>query len=281
MRNTSLLLIGGVVMASLSSAATAAVVFRDNFENVTGATAPFPQTSVDADPSAQVGSWTINEPADENVQVSKDYSPIEGTQCLVSNRNGTGGIQLRANFSSPAPVSPPDGLTVSFKYRDPAPDSAFGGTVDKIELYGYNDSDNGFDNQAFQLQLYKNWGSAGRVYVGFGGNSSLSAPENNGFFATNDPDLNWQQVDIAFDFVSHTYTFSLNGSALPGTTNIPFDGDAATANQLQQLLFYHVYADNSRWALDDITVTTTAVPEPASIAGLALASMALVARRRR
>ena len=258
MRNSAKAVLYAAATAAFCNVASAVVVFRDNFENVTGATAPFPQSGVNANPVAQVGSWIIGEPSIENVQVSQDYSPIEGTQCLVSNRNGTGAVALRANFASPAPANPADSMNISFKYRDPAPDSAFGGTVDVMELLGYNDTDTGFDNQAFYMRIFKGWSAdPTRVYVGFAGNGSLGAPENNGYFVTTNPDQNWQQVDIAFDFLAHTYTFSMNGSSLPGTENIPFDGDAAAASQIQQLLFYHLYSNNSRWALDDITIATS------------------------
>lgn len=276
MRIYSALLIGSL----LASQAVGAVVFRDNFENVTGGTAPFPQAGFDGNPVAQVGSWTIQEPGITNVQVTTDYSPPEGTRALVTNRDGTGGAYSRANLSTASPTVPSDGLTISFKYKDMQPDAAFSNTVDIIDLVGRNASDTNWDNQLFEIRIYKGWGSsASDVLVGFGGTGSLTSPESSGatFAGAGDPNSNWLQVDIDMNFVNHTYTFKLNGSSVAGSTNIPFDGDGAAANQMQQFIFAHYYSDQTRYGIDDVTIST--VPEPGM--GMMLLGLAATAMRRR
>ncbi|MCC6424532.1 MAG: hypothetical protein IT447_13745 [Phycisphaerales bacterium] len=270
------LLSGGLFI----SQATGAVVFRDNFENANVGAGAFPQAGYDFDPVAQVGSWTIVEPAITNVQISENYSPAEGTRAMVSDRNGTGAVMLRANFASAAPVNPVDGLKISFKYKDMSPDEGFGGTTDIINLTARNSNDNNFDQQAFGLRIYKGWGGVNDVYVGFGGNGSLSNPGSGEKFAgVGDPGSNWMQVDIDMDFVNHTYTMKINNTTATNSVNVPFDGDASTANQLQQLVFDHYYVNASRWAIDDITVST--VPEPGACVVMSGLIAGVLGRRRR
>jgi len=266
------------VLAGACGFANATIVFRDDFENITAGA--YPDAGNDLDPIAQTGVWGLTEGTISSVQVSTDYSPINGTRALVLNRNGAAN-DLRANLSNAVPAAPADPVKISFKYKDPSPDSAFGGVTDCMELLGYNDTDSNYDNQIFGIRIFKGWGNADDVYVGFGADASYGNPGNSTRFinaAGTGPASQWQQVELTMDFVNKTYTFALNGNTLPGTTNIAFNGDAATASQIQQFMFYHLYSTNSRFVIDDVVVES--VPEPTSMALLALGGAAAFGRRR-
>jgi hypothetical protein len=263
--------------AVAATASQAAIVFRDNFENVTGVS-PYPDASADADPIAQVGTWTIIESAPARVQVTTDYSPFEGTRALATERTGDGASELRANLSSAVPSNPADLVTISFRYKDPTPDAQFSNTVDTIQLYGYNDTDANYDQQLFNLQIYKNWGDADDVYVAYG--ATGTDPTANRFADVGDPDDVWNLVSIEMNFATHQYSMTINGAApVAGPTSVAFNGDAASANQLQQVMFYHLNSSSTRFAIDDVTVN--AVPEPASATLLGLGAATALLRRRR
>jgi hypothetical protein len=267
------------VVTAMSSAAHAVVVFQDNFEDVPGVSS-YPDTSTDADPVAQVGTWIIAESQPSRVQVTTSYSPVEGTQALTTERTGDGASILFANFAQPAPPTPADLMTISFLYKDPTPDPQFGGTVDVFMLYGINDTDTNFDNQVFDLRIFKNWGDSDDVYVGFGANGSSADPPTGARYAdVGDPSQVWNRVEMEIDFTAHQYRLTINGQGpVAGPSVVSFNGDAATANQMRQLVFYHLNSNLTRFAIDDVLIT--AVPEPVSTSMIVMGLSALTLRRR-
>jgi hypothetical protein len=263
---------------AMVGAARAAVVFNDNFENVTGGTAPHPQAAFDGDPVAQVGTWTVVEPTDVNVQVTTDFFPI-GNNALAFYRNGTGFVDLRANFAASTGTAAQP-VVIRYKFKDVQPDGAFSSTVDLFQMYGRNATDTAFDNRLFSFNIAKGFADANGVSVAFdpGGVADIEGRWDN-----TDPETVWQQVEITVDFDAHAYTFTLNGVSDPDATNVPFyDGGDATPNgidAIQQIAFFHYYGSSTNIAFDDFEIE--AVPEPASAAMLALGGSMMFLRRRR
>lgn len=268
---------GLAILAGSAAVGSAAIVFRDDFEAFSVGAGTFPQAEVDLDPTASIGNWYLSESGGaNNVQVTKDFSPVQGVQALGLGRYGQGGHFLGAEFT-PSPATQSDPLSIRFKFSDPSPDSMFTGTVDRFELLGYNKTGGGFGSQVFDIILTTGWYSATTLTANFGStsldpNSSLRADWTGLNF-----DTGWVDVEILMNFVAHTYTLSINGVAVANSTNIAFNGDAATANSMQQMVFYTYNSSDSVHAIDDVTVEV--IPEPAAVSLLGLGALAMIRRR--
>lgn len=268
---------GIAILVGSAAVGSATIVFRDDFEGFSVGAGAFPHAGLDLDPSASIGSWTVSESVVENVQVVKDFAPVQGTQALGMGRYGSGPQFTGADFA-PSPASQSDPLSIRFKWKDPAPDSMFSGDVDRFEILGYNKTGVGFGSQVFDIILTSGWWSASTLTANFGStsldpNSALRADWSGINF-----DNDWLDIEILLNFLNHTYTFSVNGVAVANSTNIAFNGDAASANSMQQVAFYTYNSDSSVHAIDDITVEV--IPEPAALGLLAIGSLTAMRRRR-
>lgn len=271
---------GMTAVAALAQVGSAVVVFQDDFESYSVGPGSFPQASLDLDPGPPpVGNWFISESGSvESVQVTQDFAPVQGIRALGFGRYGTGAHFTGAEFA-PSPAVQADPLKISFKFKDPAPDAEFGGDVDRFQLLGYNKTGGGFSNQVFDITLTSGWWAAGTLTVNFGAYSTNPNDSSRADFTGINFDNDWLDIEILMNFVNHTYTLSVNGNPVANSTNVPFNGDAATANSMQQLAFYSYSSDNTRHVIDDVKIES--IPEPTSVALLGLAGIAAMARRRR
>lgn len=272
-------LVAAVAGAAFVSSATGAVVFRDDFEGFTVGEGTYPVPDVDLDPSASVGTWLINEPVPQNVQVVRDFSPVQGAQALGLGRNNNGGQSTTAQFA-PSPSSSDELLRIAFKFSNPAPNPQFSGTVERVNLIGQDRSGSGWSNQVFGIDLITGWWGPDILTATFSSKDSSMNPEGTtrADFTGVNTATGWADIEILMNFDTHTFTFSVNGVSLPNSTDVPFDATALTYTTMQQLVFYNREPNNTLFAIDDITVET--VPEPTAIS-LALMGAATLLRRRR
>jgi hypothetical protein len=273
---------GMAVVAALSQVSSATVVFQDDFEGFSVGAGAFPQAGFDLDPVASVGSWFMSESAEDQVQVTKQYSPVQGTQALALGRFGTGAHFTGAEFAA-SPAVQSDPLKITFKYKDPSPDGGyngvFAGECDTLALLGYNKTGGGFGSQVFQINLISGYQGASTLTAGFSGTSLNPNLASRADFTGINFDNDWMDIEVLMDFVNHTYTLKVNGVSTATSTNVPFDAGALSYTSMQQLAFYSNETTGTVLAIDDVKIES--IPEPTSLALLGLCGIAALARRRR
>lgn len=272
-------LVAAVAGAAFVSSATGAVVFRDDFEGFPVGVGTYPLPAADLDPVASVGTWLINEPTAQNVQVVRDFSPVQGAQALGMGRNGTGSQSTTAQFAA-SPSTPADLVRIAFKFSNPAPNPQFSGSVERVNLIGQDRSGSGWSRQVFGIDLITGWWGANVLTATFSSKDATMNPAGitRADFTGVNTSTGWADIEILLNFDTHTLTFSVNGVSVPNSTDISFDATALEYETIQQLVFYNREANDTLFAIDDITVET--VPEPTAV-GLALMGAATLLRRRR
>lgn len=248
-----------VVLLTIGSA-QAGVIFSDNFENV--APVAFPASAVDADPVAQVGTWSNLTEQDfyghinDGIQVTNNAAPgpVGGSQYLA-NKRVTGGFEFAvASFSQQATSA----MTVEFDFN------LVGDALNPS--YPYN-----------MLSLYMQSASTYTGWTGepisldFRGNGWVRAYGStqawmNSEFARDQ----WVHVKLDIDFAAQKYDITLGNA--PKESGFAF---ASATTGLGNLIFY-AGAGDTTYYLDNVVVT----PEPVSLALLGIGALILRARRR-
>lgn len=244
LRNASM---AGVSIAilGLSSSASAVVVFQDNFEGAPEVSSAAPLSdSLDADPVAQVGTWSLKDRNSGGGVASEqvtNYSPpgahLGNNYLRVAN---TGDSQARAIFTG----SQTGDLFI---------DSWVNTAQADVRVFTRDAADN--------IGLFLSWGPSGTLRYHDG---------VNGFISTNIPwtaDA-WQHLVIQTHRTATTYDVTLNGvtETIPGFGSLPEFSSVLYAGGGTPPLF-----------VDDVVVST--VPEPVGLAGIALGGILLKRRR--
>lgn len=230
--------------------ARATVIFQDNFETAPEVSSAAPRTAgdVDADPVAQIGTWTVNDnvtPQDDQVT---NYSPPgahDGSNYgrLVS----TNSSEWRAFYTTP-------------QTQDVTTDAWINVHEAGARIF--------VEDAAGNIGGWLTWGEGTAGKIGFRYNGSwvdTSVP-----YTTD----TWQHLTIVSHFSTQMMDVTLDGNT---ETDVPFYGTISDFGQT----FFAAGGQTQFVYLDDVVASNNEVPEPASLGLLALGGAALLARRKR
>jgi len=89
----------------------------------------------------------------------------------------------------------------------------------------------------------------------------------------------WNSFEVLLDTTHDTYNIVLNGTKV-WATDVALKANV-DATSISSLTFYQVPYKRGIYYIDGVSISETAVPEPAALGMISLAGLALLARRRR
>lgn len=281
---------------------TGQVLFQDNFDNVAGSPVGFPDeyaTLDDYDPSAQVGSWLIDEdrnddpPSDmfETIQVSGFSGTTTNDSLFYDEPTDNGPLSYPSAFDGPnylrinryktndaAPPHPVSGDLTSTTFVSAEavfPAQTTPGDHIHIEFMSYVRSDPTGNNLGILTMYASDIPTNSRIAgIHLDVNGDIEATYGGSTPGNSDDDLNfatwemdkWQRWDVDYIIGSQSISVAIDGGT-PTVLDI-YDLDAAALNSLTTIRF----ASNNDYEL----MLDATVPEPSTVAMLALAGLGAV-----
>jgi hypothetical protein len=241
---------------------TGTTIFSDNFESAPQiSTADAPDTSVDADPVAQVGTWDTTDGTPPNaygleVQVTNDSSPgaFQGSNYLRLYRDGSG-TNTYTNSDTYATMStaPVNGQTIHMETMVYLP---AGSPNARMQLmFQGTEGDNNTDSAWVRPD-----GNGGVSYVGAG----FDVEPTGLSYSTNV----WQEWAINYVVGSDTFSLTVGNNT---DSSVPVFGGN---------LVNYIHFGNGNNTPGSFYLDSTSVPEP-TIAGIASIALMTLGRRRR
>jgi hypothetical protein len=127
--------------------------------------------------------------------------------------------------------------------------------------------------QAYTLRARPGSAGSNATPVGTTPNSTVLATSS-GTTATNTTDFFTPSMELTRTLTGYDYVIDYNGTILAGTTT------NVTTSTFNSLSIFNINEENQPFTVDDVIVTYTAVPEPATLAAVGLAGAAFLRRRR-